>query len=45
MSGDKPYKQLKYQTKAIRDVTISSAKQVPLFSSASDDGTVNIFYG
>lgn len=45
MSGEKPYKQLKYQTKAIRDVAISHANQVPLFSSASDDGTVNIFYG
>jgi ribosome biogenesis protein ERB1 len=43
MSGDKPYKSLKYQSKAIRDVQFSP--KWPLFASASDDGTVNVFYG
>ena len=44
MSGEKPYKSLKYHDKAIRDVTFHQGK-LPLFASASDDGSVNIFYG
>lgn len=43
MSGDKPYKTLKYHEKAIRDISFSP--KYPLFASASDDGSVNIFYG
>jgi ribosome biogenesis protein ERB1 len=43
MSGEKPYKQMKYHDKAIRDVQFSP--KYPLFASASDDGSVNIFYG
>jgi ribosome biogenesis protein ERB1 len=41
--GSKPYKNLKYHDKAIRNVQFS--QKYPLFSSCSDDGTVNIFYG
>lgn len=41
--GGKPYKNLKYHDKAIRNVKYSPSH--PLFSSCSDDGTVNIFYG
>lgn len=44
MSGEKPYKSLKYHEKAIRDVSFHQGK-FPLFASASDDGSVNIFYG
>ena len=44
MSGEKPYKSLKYHEKAIRDVNFHQGK-FPLFASASDDGSVNIFYG
>lgn len=44
MSGEKPYKSLKYHDKAIRDVHFHQGK-FPLFASASDDGSVNIFYG
>lgn len=44
MSGESPYKSLKYHEKAIRDVSFHQGK-FPLFASASDDGTVNIFYG
>ena len=44
MSGDAPYKSLKYHDKAIRDVSFHQGK-FPLFASASDDGSVNIFYG
>lgn len=44
MSGEKPYKSMKYNDKAIRDVKYHPGK-VPLFASASDDGSVNIFYG
>ena len=40
--GSKPYKNLKYHNKAIRNVGFSS--KYPLMSSCSDDGTVNIFY-
>ena len=41
--GSKPYKNLKYHDKAIRNVQFS--QKFPLFASSSDDGTVNIFYG
>ena len=44
MSGDAPYKSLKYHEKAIRKVNYHPGKY-PLFASASDDGSVNIFYG
>lgn len=40
--GSKPYKNLKYHDKAIRNVQYSP--KYPLFASCSDDGTVNIFY-
>lgn len=40
--GSKPYKNLKYHDKAIRNVQFSP--KYSLFSSCSDDGTVNIFY-
>ena len=43
MSGETPYKVMKYHEKAIRDVNFS--QKYPLFASASDDGSVNIFYG
>jgi len=42
MSGEKPYKTLKYHEKAIRDINFSP--NYPLFASASDDGSVNVFY-
>jgi ribosome biogenesis protein ERB1 len=41
--GSKPYKVLKYQSKAVRKVDIHS--KYPIFASAADDGTVNIFHG
>ena len=40
--GSKPYKSLKYHDKAIRNVAFHS--KAPLFASASDDGSVNVFY-
>lgn len=43
MSGEKPYKSMKYHEKAIRDINYS--QKYPLFASASDDGSVNVFYG
>ena len=43
MGGEAPYKTMKYQDKAIRHVNFS--QKWPLFASASDDGTVNVFYG
>lgn len=43
MSGEKAYKTLKYHEKAIRDINF--ILKCPLFASASDDGSVNIFYG
>ncbi|CAO1615846.1 unnamed protein product [Jaminaea pallidilutea] len=39
----KPYKTLRYHSRAIRSVGYS--KQYPLFSSSSDDGTVHVFHG
>ncbi|KAG8901896.1 hypothetical protein FRB99_005016 [Tulasnella sp. 403] len=40
--GTKPYKTLRYHTKAIRSVAFSST--YPLFASSSDDGTIQIFH-
>ncbi|KAF8302614.1 BOP1NT-domain-containing protein [Clavulina sp. PMI_390] len=41
--SDKPYKVLKYHTKAIRSVTFHPS--YPLFATSSDDGTIQIFHG
>lgn len=41
---DKPYKTLRYHERAIRDVRFHQGGQ-PLFCSASDDGTIQIFHG
>lgn len=41
--GSEPYKVMKYHDKAIRDVSFHQGKW-PLMSSASDDGSLNIFY-
>lgn len=41
--GSTPYKKMKYHSKAIRNVTFS--KLYPLFASASDDGSLNVFHG
>jgi ribosome biogenesis protein ERB1 len=45
MSGETPYKSLKYHDKAIRKVSFHTNAKYPLFASASDDGAINIFYG
>lgn len=45
MSGETPYKSLKYHDKAIRKVAFHTNNKFPLFASASDDGAINIFYG
>ena len=45
MSGETPYKSLKYHDKAIRKVSFHTNNKYPLFASASDDGAINIFYG
>ncbi|KAK9473264.1 NUC169 domain-containing protein [Dipodascopsis tothii] len=39
----KPYRTLRYHAKALRDVRFHN--RLPLFCSASDDGTVNVFHG
>ncbi|KAJ9103674.1 Ribosome biogenesis protein erb1 [Naganishia cerealis] len=39
----KPYKTLRYHTKALRSVAYHRA--YPLFASASDDGSIHIFHG
>ncbi|KAK9481129.1 NUC169 domain-containing protein [Lipomyces japonicus] len=39
----KPYRTLRYHTKAVRDVRFHS--RLPLFCSASDDGHINVFHG
>lgn len=39
----KPYKTLKYHTKAVRSVQYHG--KYPLFASASDDGTIQVFHG
>ncbi|CAG8673562.1 7591_t:CDS:10 [Funneliformis mosseae] len=41
--SSKPYKTLRYHTKAIRNVTYH--KRLPLFASCSDDGLIQIFHG
>ncbi|KAI8966989.1 NUC169 domain-containing protein [Mycotypha africana] len=41
--SSRPYKSLRYHEKAVRQVTYH--KRYPLFASASDDGTIQIFYG
>lgn len=41
--SSKPYKTLRYQTRAIRQVHYH--RSYPLFASCSDDGTINIFHG
>lgn len=41
--GSEPYKNMKYHDKAIRDVSFHQGKW-PLLASASDDGSLNIFY-
>ena len=37
-----PYKTLRYHNKAVRNVSFH--KKLPLFSSASDDGTIHVFH-
>ena len=37
-----PFKKMKYHEKAIRNVTFSN--KYPLFASASDDGSLNVFH-
>ncbi|KAI9487511.1 MAG: NUC169 domain-containing protein [Benjaminiella poitrasii] len=41
--SSRPYKSLRYHTKAVRQVSFH--KRYPLFASSSDDGTIQIFYG
>ena len=41
--GNTPYKKMKYHSKAIRNVCFSHV--YPLFASASDDGSLNVFHG
>ncbi|CAI2358858.1 unnamed protein product [Moneuplotes crassus] len=40
--GNTPYKKMKYHSKAIRNVSFSGI--YPLFASASDDGSLNVFH-
>jgi ribosome biogenesis protein ERB1 len=40
--GTKPYRTLRYHTKALRGVAFHPT--LPLFASASDDGTIHIFH-
>ncbi|WWC69225.1 ribosome biogenesis protein ERB1 [Kwoniella pini CBS 10737] len=40
--SNKPYKTLRYHTKALRSVVYHPS--LPLFASASDDGTIHIFH-
>jgi ribosome biogenesis protein ERB1 len=39
----RPYKTLRYHSQAIRQVTFH--RRYPLFASASDDGSIQIFHG
>ncbi|KAK9493873.1 NUC169 domain-containing protein [Lipomyces doorenjongii] len=39
----KPYRTLRYHTRAVRDVRFHT--RLPLFCSASDDGYINVFHG
>jgi ribosome biogenesis protein ERB1 len=41
--GSKPYKTLRYHSKAIRAVSFHPT--LPLFADASDDGTLQVFHG
>lgn len=41
--SSKPYKTLRYQSRAIRSVHYHPS--YPLFASCSDDGTINVFHG
>ncbi|BFZ65473.1 Ribosome bioproteinsis protein erb1 [Saitoella coloradoensis] len=41
--SSKPYKSLKYHAKAVRSVRYH--RSLPLFASASDDGTIQVFHG
>lgn len=41
--SDKPYKTLRYQTRAVRDVRFH--QHFPLFCSAGDDGNINVLHG
>ncbi|KAL0093340.1 NUC169 domain-containing protein [Phycomyces blakesleeanus] len=41
--SSRPYKSLRFHAKAVRQVMYH--KRYPLFASASDDGTIQIFYG
>lgn len=41
--GNTPYKTLRYQDKAIRSVAFHKG-ELPLFCSASDDGTIDVFH-
>jgi ribosome biogenesis protein ERB1 len=40
--GNKPYKTLRYHSRALRSVVFHP--KLPLFASASDDGTIHIFH-
>lgn len=39
-----PYKTLRYHTKAVRSIKFHKGK-LPLFASASDDGSIHVFHG
>ena len=39
-----PYKSMRYHTKAVRSVKFHKGS-LPLFASASDDGTIHVFHG
>ncbi|RHZ56097.1 hypothetical protein Glove_406g85 [Diversispora epigaea] len=41
--SSKPYKTLRYHTKAIRNVTFH--KHLPIFASCSDEGFIHVFHG
>lgn len=41
--GERPYKTLRYHTRAVRAVAYHP--RYPLFASASDDGTVHVYHG
>lgn len=43
--SSKPYKTMRYHEKAIRSVAYHQGTGMPLFASASDDGTVQVFHG
>ncbi|KAF8420855.1 NUC169 domain-containing protein [Tirmania nivea] len=43
--SSKPYKTMRYHEKAIRSVAYHQGTGMPLFASASDDGTIQVFHG